>query len=143
LGVWTLTRINIRLSERASSILRGPPRGAAGLTLVNERPRSSCEFLPKYRRGEIKMPIWRLVPTDLADPVWGGSSHRAAAVVRAPSEAAARRVAGLAFEVKTAVAATEDGILPPWKNSDVVRAEMIEDARYDPRGASEVLDPAL
>lgn len=32
---------------------------------------------------------------------------------------------------------------PPWKRPDLVTFELIEDARYDPKGPPEILDPIL
>ena len=82
------------------------------------------------------MPVWKLTPTDLADPAWQASKHRGAAVARAASENAARRVTALTFRLGD----TSEGA--PWINPALVKAEQIEDARYDPTGASAVLDPA-
>ena len=47
------------------------------------------------------MPVWKLTPIDLDDPNWEASSHRSAAVVRAPDEDAARAAAAKAFDVAT------------------------------------------
>ena len=38
------------------------------------------------------MPLFRLSPVDLSDPNWEASSHRAAAIVRARDESAARTI---------------------------------------------------
>ena len=43
------------------------------------------------------MPVWRLTPLDLVDPSWEASSHRAMAIVRAPTETLAREEAQKAF----------------------------------------------
>ncbi len=86
--------------------------------------------------------IWRLSPIDLADPNWEASSHRAAAIIRAASEKAAREVAQKAFGVKTRF--NHSGpVITPWKRAEMVRAERIHDERYDPDGPPEVLSPSF
>jgi hypothetical protein len=88
------------------------------------------------------MPIWRLSPVNLADPNWEASSHRAAALVRAPSEEAAREVAQGAFGVKTRFNLT-GAVITPWKRPEMVRAERIRDDRFAPDGPAEVLSPSF
>ena len=83
------------------------------------------------------MPVWKLTPTDLADTAWKTSRHRGPAIVRAASEGAARRVTALAFRVGEAPSSEQ-----PWTKPALVKAEQIEDARYDAAGQSAVLDPA-
>lgn len=80
------------------------------------------------------MPFFKLTPTNLADPAWTASRHRGPALVRAASEGAARRVTAAAFR-------NGEGA-EPWTNPALVKAEEVEDPRYDARGRSEVLDPA-
>jgi hypothetical protein len=92
---------------------------------------------------EAMMPIWKLTPIDLSDPNWEASSHRGATVVRAPSEAAARKVAAAAFDVPTHFPARGGAKFPPWHSPSLVKAEEIEDPRYEEKGPSEVLDPSF
>jgi hypothetical protein len=89
------------------------------------------------------MPVWRLTPTNLADPNWEASSHRAAAVVRAANEAAAREVAAAAFDVPTRFAPRSGAKFPPWSSPALVKAACIDDARYESEGPAEVLDPSF
>lgn len=87
------------------------------------------------------MPVWKLIPTDLADPNWQASSHRGLAVVRAPNEHAARKVAQAAFDVATHFPPGDGARFPPWSSPTLVKAEEIEDARYDAKGPTELLEP--
>jgi hypothetical protein len=118
------------------------------LTPVNEARRAACDRrclfgdrrTPQPRRRK-SLPVWRLIPTSLADPNWEASSHRAAAVVRAPNEAAARRAAASAFDVATRFPPGGGARFPPWTNPGLVRALRIDEPRYDSEGPIEVLDP--
>ncbi len=87
------------------------------------------------------MPVWRLTPIDLSDPNWQASSHRAAAVVRAPHETAAREAAADAFDVATDFPPRGGAPFPPWRSAALVKAERIEDPRYEEQGPTEILDP--
>jgi hypothetical protein len=89
------------------------------------------------------MPVWRLVPIDLTDPAWEGSSRRGLAVVRAKTEERARSVAEEAFGVKTRFPPRGGLHVPSWTHSTLVRAEIIDDARYSPEGAETVLEPSF
>lgn len=89
------------------------------------------------------MPVWRLIPIDLDDPNWEASSHRGLAVVRAPSEAAARETAEAAFGVATRFSPGKGMKLPPWTRSELVRAEVIDSPLYPAEGPSEVLEPSF
>lgn len=108
------------------------------LTPVNEPHRVACDVgrgppvrpkrpadLPK----EESVPVWRLTPTSLADPNWAASSRRGAAVVRAPSEAAARRAAAGAFDIATRFRPSDRATLPPWARSELLRAIRIDEPR--------------
>ena len=89
------------------------------------------------------MPVWRLTPVDLADPSWEASSHRAMAIVRAPTEILAREEAQKAFGVRTGFAPGQGVKAPPWKRASLVKAERIADAPYEPEGPVEVLEPSI
>jgi hypothetical protein len=78
------------------------------------------------------MPVWKLTPTDPADPAWKTGAHRGA-IVRAASEGAARRVTAAAFQELYGSGA-------PWTDPSRVAAEEVHDGRYDPKGRSEVLE---
>ena len=81
------------------------------------------------------------MPIDLLDPNWEASSHRGPAIVRAQSETAARKAAAEAFDVATHFPPRGGAKFPPWHSPALVRAERIEDARYEEEGPTEILDP--
>jgi hypothetical protein len=87
------------------------------------------------------MPVWKLTPIDLSDPNWDASSHRGAAVVRAPDEAAARAAAAEAFDVPTRFPPGDGARFPPWHSPGLVKIERIEYPRYEGNGPTEILDP--
>ncbi len=89
------------------------------------------------------MSLWKLTPVDLTDPNWQASSHRGMAIVRAVNEEAARDVAAEAFDVATRFAPTKGQQAPPWRRPSLVRAEKIEDDRFESEGAPTVLVPAI
>lgn len=89
------------------------------------------------------MPIWKLTPIDTADPGWEASSHCGLVLARAPDEAAARAQAQSTFGVKTTFPPGRAIVAPPWQRSQLVRAEIVKDARYDDEGPTEVLLPAF
>ncbi len=87
------------------------------------------------------MPIWKLTPLDLLDPNWEASSHQGIAIVRARDEADARSTAAKAFDVKTRFGPRKGQKLPPWKRAALVKAERVDDTRYEAEGPAAVLDP--
>src|SRR3974377_1602994 len=87
---------------------------------------------------EDAMPLWKLTPIDLHDPNWESSSHRGAAVVRAPDENAARAAAAQAFDVATRFPPRGGAKFPPWHSPALVKAEPIEDPRYKAEGPTEI-----
>jgi hypothetical protein len=89
------------------------------------------------------MPLWKLTPLDLLDPNWEASSHRGIAIVRARSEADARAVAAKAFDTQTRFTPGAGPRIPPWKRAAMVRAQRIDDKRYEPEGPSAVLEPSF
>ena len=89
------------------------------------------------------MALWKLTPIDPLDPNWEASSHRTAAIVRAPDEAAARQAAQHAFGVKVGFKPGAGVKAPPWTRDNLVAAERIEDDRFDPDGPTEVLEPSV
>jgi hypothetical protein len=89
------------------------------------------------------MPVWKLTPIDLSDANWEASSHRGAAVVRAPDEDAARAAAAQAFDVATRFPPRGGAKFPPWRNPAMVKAEPIVDPRYEAEGRIEILDPVF
>ncbi|HEX9648541.1 MAG TPA: hypothetical protein VGB88_13635 [Alphaproteobacteria bacterium] len=87
------------------------------------------------------MYLWRLSPIDPADPNWEASSYRGVAVVRARDEAGARKAAETAFGVKTRFPPGHGVTAPPWLRPASVKAEIIEDSRYQSDGPTEVVFP--
>jgi len=89
------------------------------------------------------MPIWKLTPLDLGDPNWQASSHQGIAIIRARTEAQARATAAKAFDVKTRFSPGQGQRLPPWKRAALVKAERVEDRRYEADGPAAVLEPSF
>ncbi len=89
------------------------------------------------------MAIWKLTPVDLSDRDWQASSHRGVAIVRAPTEQAARNAAQAAFGVKTGFPPGEGVKAPPWRRPALAQAERIKDPSFDPEGPTEVLQPSV
>lgn len=89
------------------------------------------------------MPLWKLTPVDLTDPHWEASSHRAMAIVRAPDEQTARDIAQQAFGVKTRFEPGHGVKAPPWRRTSLVKAEEVDDARYEADGPTEILEPTI
>jgi len=89
------------------------------------------------------MPVWKLTPLDPNDPNWAASSHRGPAIVRAPDEAAARAEAERAFGVSTRFKPGAGVRFPPWTRPSLVKAEMINDRRYNPDGPTALLHPSF
>ena len=89
------------------------------------------------------MPLWKLTPVDDTDPGWEASSHCGPVMVRAPDEDAARAEAQKSFGIKTAFPPGRAIVAPPWQRSQLVRAEIVKDARYNEEGPAEVLSPSF
>ncbi len=89
------------------------------------------------------MPLYKLRPIDLTDPNWEASSHRAAAIVRARDEKAARAIAAEAFDVSTGFRPGRGLRTPPWTRPELVTLERIEDPRWEEEGLDEVLYPSF
>jgi len=87
--------------------------------------------------------IWTLTPVDLNDPNWEASSHRGPVVVRAPNEEKARALAADAFDVKTGFRPGQGMRFPPWNRAALVRAQRVDDPRFEPEGPPEILEPRL
>jgi hypothetical protein len=87
--------------------------------------------------------IWKLVPNDLDDPSWQGSSHRGPVVVRAPDEERAREEAQKAFGVPTRFPPGSAYALAVWKRRELVAAEVVPPGRFDPEGPIALLEPSF
>ncbi len=89
------------------------------------------------------MPIYSLTPLDVDHPNWVASSHRGRATVRAANEHEARAVAAQAFDVKTGFRPGEGVHYPPWTRPTLVKAERVNDPRFEDEGPAEVLEPSF
>ena len=89
------------------------------------------------------MAVWVLTPVDPGDPSWEASSHRGAVVVRARNEEEARAVAARAFDVKTGFTPGQGVRFPPWTRTALVRAEHVDDPRFEAEGPAELLEPSF
>jgi hypothetical protein len=89
------------------------------------------------------MPLWVLTPVDLADPNWEASSYRGPVMVRAPNAQKARAVAARTFDVKTGFKPGQGLRFPPWRRAALVTVARVHDPRFEPEGATEVLEPSL
>jgi hypothetical protein len=89
------------------------------------------------------MLIWKLVPVDLDDPCWQGSSHRGPVIVRAPDEDRARTAAQSIFGVTTRFPPGAANARAVWKRRELVNAEIVASERFDPVGPVAVLEPSF
>lgn len=89
------------------------------------------------------MPLYKLSPADLTDPNWQASSHRAATIVRARDEKAARAITAEAFDVSIGFQPGRGVRVPPWRREELVHVERIEDPRWEADGPDEVLYPSF
>jgi len=91
---------------------------------------------------ETHVHIWRLTALRLSSPHWEASTYRGDVIVRAETEANARRLATQAFWIATDKPSLE---VPanPWSHSWLVAAEVLEGPQYDPDGDEEILSPAF
>lgn len=85
--------------------------------------------------------IWHLAPVDLAHPDWEASTRLSPAIVRAPDERSARRIAASAFTIATPVRPGCDVVTCPWQHPARVTIEEIEDPRFSASGVPAILDP--
>ena len=93
-------------------------------------------------RSGATMPVYRLTPIDPNDPNWRTSIHRDVAVVRAGSEEEARSLASEAFDTTLAPSSPGGKIATPlWRHPQAVRAEVIQDRRYEAEGPAVILEP--
>lgn len=89
------------------------------------------------------MPLWRLTPIDASDPSWATSSHCGLVIARAKDEADAREAAAKAFDMPITFRPGKGPHFPPWKRATLVKIERIEDARYEAKGPTAILEPSF
>jgi len=87
---------------------------------------------------ETHMHIWRLKALRLSSPHWEASTHQGDVIVRAETEANARRLATEAFWIATDKPSLEVPV-NPWSHSWLVAAEVLEGSQFDPDGEEEIL----
>ena len=87
------------------------------------------------------MRIWRLKPLSLSSPHWKASTYLGNVIVRAETEADARRLATQAFWIATDKIPLQEVPANPWIHSWLVAAEVLEGSQYDPDGDEEILSP--
>lgn len=63
--------------------------------------------------------------------------------MRAQSEAVARATAAKAFDVKTGFRPGTGQVISPWMRPAPVKAEAVDDKRYDDKGPAAVLQPTF
>ena len=87
---------------------------------------------------ETHVHIWRLKALRLSSPHWEASTHQGDVIVRAESEANARRLAAKAFGIGAGTALGRE-VANPWYRPWLVAAEVLEGSQFDPDGEEEIL----
>ena len=87
------------------------------------------------------MPVFRLSPVDPTHPDWKASTHNDECQVRAPSEEAARDIAHKEFRKAASKEPGETVPISPWKNLDLVRAEVMGESGHREEGPDQILVP--
>ena len=90
---------------------------------------------------ETRVQIWRLKALRLSSPHWKASTYRGDVIVRAQSEANARRLAAKAFGIGAGTALGREVAANPWNRPWLVAAKVLEGSQYDPDGEEEILYP--
>jgi hypothetical protein len=85
--------------------------------------------------------IWRLKALIPSSPHWKASTYQGDLIVRAETEADARRLASQAFWIKTDKIPIQEVPANPWIHSWLVAAEVLEWSQYEPDGQEEILYP--
>jgi hypothetical protein len=85
--------------------------------------------------------IWQLKPLDLSAPDWRASTYQGKTIVRAETEADARRLAARAFGIATEFVPGRPVAIIPWDHPRLVAAAVLVGSKYDPDGDEEILSP--
>ena len=85
------------------------------------------------------MHIWRLKALKLSSPHWEASTYRGDVIVRAETEANARRLPAKAFGIGAGTALGREAAANPWYRRWLVAAEVLESSQFDPDGEEEIL----
>ncbi len=87
---------------------------------------------------ETHVHIWRLKALRLSSPHWEASTYRGDVIVRAESEANARRLPAKAFGIGARNGLGRE-VANPWYRPWLVAAEVLEGSQFDPGGEEEIL----
>ncbi len=87
------------------------------------------------------MHIWQLKALSPSSPHWKASTYQGTVIVRAETEAVARRLASQSFWIETEKIPLQEVPANPWSHSWLVAAEVLEGSQYDWRGGEEILYP--
>ncbi len=87
------------------------------------------------------MRIWRLKALNFSSRHWEASAYQGNVIVRAETEANARRLATQAFWIATDKMPLQQVPANPWIHSWLVAAEVLKGSQYDPDGDEEILSP--
>ncbi len=85
------------------------------------------------------MRIWRLKALRLSSPHWEASTYQGNVIVRAESEANARRLAAKAFGIGAGNGLGREVAANPWYRPWLVAAKILEGSQFDPDGEEEIL----
>ena len=85
------------------------------------------------------MRIWRLKALKLGSHHWTASTYRGDVIVRAESEANARRLPAKAFGIGAGNGLGREVVANPWYRPWLVAAEVLESSQFDPDGEEEIL----
>ena len=89
------------------------------------------------------MRIWRLKALIPSSPHWKASTYQGDLIVRAETEANARRLASQAFWIKTDKIPLQEVPANPWIHSWLVAAEVLKQSQYEPDGQEGILYPVF
>jgi len=87
------------------------------------------------------MPLWHLLPLDIASDHWRASTYKGEVLVRAPSEAEARSTATAAFFRAYERVPGGTILFSPWGQPAIVQCQCVEGFPYDDHGPTAVLYP--
>ena len=89
------------------------------------------------------MRIWRLKALNFSSRHWEASTYQGNVIVRAETEANARRLATQAFWIATDKIPLQEVPANPWIHSWLVAAEVLEGSEYALDGAEQILYPQI
>ena len=87
------------------------------------------------------MPLWHLLPLDIASDHWRASTYKGEVIVRATSEAEARSTATATFFRAYERVPGGTILFSPWAQPAIVRCQPVEGLPYDDHGPAAILYP--